>query len=147
MDCTEDYPDDCTDDCTEELHANVPDLQYPSKQELIDAASMVIEFMKKLNWRKMGEKPPRLAITGGLAVMHHCPNRLPSIAHDGQEDIDIVLSGVDPGSIKSTLEDEFPEHFILDWQEIYYYLYIITPRGKVKVDFKWDIFLVSVNSR
>ncbi|RAK97579.1 uncharacterized protein BO80DRAFT_448196 [Aspergillus ibericus CBS 121593] len=137
-----DYAEDSADeDCAEIQHRNVPDLQYPSKEELMDAASVVIRSLQQLDWREIGETPPNLAITGGLAVMHYCPDRLPSIAHNGREDIDIVLSNTQGGRIRLALQYEFPEEFVN--QEID--LFVVTPRGKVKVDFKWEVYMESAS--
>ncbi|KAI2926816.1 hypothetical protein CBS63078_2118 [Aspergillus niger] len=117
----------------DEIDKVYPDILYPSKDAVLDAASHLIEIMQILKKQDI-LRTTLVGLTGGLAVMHHCPDRLPSIACNRKEDIDIVLDLAD-----STLED-------LKDALLYYYsqifikhrqtLYMRTPGGKVRLDFK-----------
>ena len=62
----------------DEIDRKYPDILYPSKDALLDAASHLIEFMQILKKEEI-LRTTLVGLTGGLAVMHHCPDRLPSI--------------------------------------------------------------------
>ena len=70
---------DCTEDYAENGIEKYPDLQNPSKQELMAAVSVLIRSMQNLDRELIDWHRPDITITGRLAVMHYCPDRLPSI--------------------------------------------------------------------
>ncbi|GKZ55082.1 hypothetical protein AnigIFM49718_011209 [Aspergillus niger] len=117
----------------EEIDRKYPDILYPSKDALLDAASHLIEFMQILKNKDI-LRTTLVGLTGGLAVMHHCPDRLPSIACNRKEDIDIVLDLADSTleDLKDTLLYYYAQIFIKHRQT----LYMRTPWGKVRLDFK-----------
>ncbi|RAH57233.1 hypothetical protein BO85DRAFT_488723 [Aspergillus piperis CBS 112811] len=117
----------------DEIDKAYPDILYPSRTELFGAASCLLGGIRIL--KKQGHLGTTfVGITGGLAVMRYCPDRLPSIAPARNEDIDVVLDLGD-----STLEDLMnalhwhdSQHFIKHRET----LYMWTHRGKLRIDFK-----------
>ncbi|OJJ71050.1 hypothetical protein ASPBRDRAFT_55700 [Aspergillus brasiliensis CBS 101740] len=110
-----------------------PDMLYPSKEKLMDAASRLIGVLRTLN-AQHSLHVTHVGITGGLAVMHHCPDRLPSIAYTRAEDIDVVFNSkyASPERLVDAILGRYWRHFVKHHQT----LYMLIQGRKVKIDLK-----------